>query len=64
MLFFGFFVALPMACRSPQAKDRTRAIAVTQATAVTTPDPQHLLDKGISRRHVYNNVFISDISKT
>ena len=38
-LSFFFFLALPKACRSSQARGRTRATAVTQATAVTTPDP-------------------------
>ena len=33
------FLAVPMVCRSSQARDGTRAIAVIQAAAVTTPDP-------------------------
>ena len=33
------FLALPVACGSFQARDRTLTTAVTQATAVTKPDP-------------------------
>ena len=31
--------AAPMACGSSQVRDQTCAIAATQATAATTPDP-------------------------
>ena len=31
--------AAPMACKTSQARDQTHAIAATQATAATTPDP-------------------------
>ena len=37
--FHLFFLAAPMAHVSSWASDQTRATAVTQATAVTTPDP-------------------------
>ena len=33
------FLASPMACRSSWARDRTHTTAVTQAAAVTMPDP-------------------------
>ena len=33
------FLATPMACGSPQARDRTHATAVTWAATVTTLDP-------------------------
>ena len=32
-------LAMPTACGSSQARDQTRATAVTQATAVTMPNP-------------------------
>ena len=35
-----FFLAAPMACGSSQARDRTRATAVTEAATVTTLDPE------------------------
>ena len=37
---FFFLFDMPMACISSQARDQTHAIAVTQATAVTTLDPK------------------------
>ena len=36
---FVFVLAMPVACESSWARDRPRATAVTQATAVTTLDP-------------------------
>ena len=33
------FLAIPMACKSSWARDRTCVKAVTRVTAVTTPDP-------------------------
>ena len=36
---FFFFVAVPMACGNSQARDPTITTGVTQASAVTTPDP-------------------------
>ena len=36
---FYFFKFLAMACGHSQARDRTQGTAVTQAAAVTTPDP-------------------------
>ena len=41
---FFFFLALPYG--SSWARDRTRATAATQATAVTTPDPQPTAPQG------------------
>ena len=37
--FSGGRGSVPAACRSSQARDGTHATAVTQATAVTVPDP-------------------------
>ena len=33
-----FFLAMPEACRSPHTRDQTRAIAATQAAAMTMLD--------------------------
>ena len=37
--FLSFFLAIPMSYGTSQARDRTHTTAVTQATAVTMPDP-------------------------
>ena len=51
--FFLFYPqAMPMACRSPWARDRTGTTAVTQATAVTMPDPQLTEPMGNSVRYI------------
>ena len=34
-----FFLAAPAVCGNSQARDQTHATAVTQAAAVTMPDP-------------------------
>ena len=39
ILFFGFLLATPAACRSSWARDQTSVTAFTPATAVTTLDP-------------------------
>ena len=38
-VFFFSFLTLPVACGSSHARDRTCATAVTQAAAMTMPDP-------------------------
>ena len=38
-LVFFFFLAVPAACESSQAREQTQATAVTQATTVTTQNP-------------------------
>ena len=39
LFLFSFFLVKPMACRSSQARNQTRATAETQVTAVTMPGP-------------------------
>ena len=39
LFYFLFFVVIPMACVSCWARDQTRAIATTQATAIAMLDP-------------------------
>ena len=39
-VYIYIFFAAPMACGSFWARDRVHTRAVTQATAVATPDPQ------------------------
>ena len=55
-----YFLIVPMACRSSQARDWTWAIATTQATAVTTRNP-NLLDH---QRTPCNSHVILDLLKT
>ena len=43
-----FFLAMPMACGSPWAWDRTHTTAATCAAAVTTPDPLPAVPQGNS----------------
>ena len=44
--FFFFFLISSGACGSFWVRDRTRAMAVTRATAVTTPNPYLLSHQG------------------
>ena len=46
-VFVFYFLAVPTACGSSQARDRTRATTATQATVVTTPDLNPLSHQGI-----------------
>ena len=48
LLLSTFSLASPVACRSSQARDRTCATAVTQTTAVLTPDSELLGHQGTS----------------